>query len=171
LFIVCKGDNDIYRHLRDFAERRTDIFGDTELTIGQSIEEDARLAKKRERDRIIWDGHSTSINEIIAQRMMMNESQTKKGIAPAPPPVATKAASIPQLVPKPLPKVSTPAVPPPLPPVGLPPVAVPPPVVVPPIPYVAGTNCRINKAHLFRTYACYGTTSACSRVYTSSSTF
>jgi len=132
------GDNDIYRHLREFAERRTDIFGDTELTIGQSIEEDIKQAKKRERDRIIWDGHSASINEVIAQKISNSTSgeqsvQIKKGIAPAPAPTSTiKPASLPIMSLKPLmSKIS--AIPPPPPPISFISEPIPLPSFVPPL--------------------------------------
>merc|ERR1719199_738212 len=55
------GDEDINRALKSFAERRTDIFGDKEVAIGETVgksaaEESAELAA-----RVIWDGHSSSI--------------------------------------------------------------------------------------------------------------
>merc|ERR1719221_437620 len=53
------GGDDINRNLKSFAARRTDIFGDKEVAIGETIgqdEEDAERANK-----VIWDGHSSSI--------------------------------------------------------------------------------------------------------------
>jgi len=55
------GDEDINRNLKSFAARRTDIFGDKEVGIGETVgmsaeEENQLLAKK-----VIWDGHSSSI--------------------------------------------------------------------------------------------------------------
>jgi splicing factor 3A subunit 1 len=50
-------DDEISRNLGNFAERRTDIFGDKEVEIGKTLgEEDIKGPEK-----IIWDGHAGSI--------------------------------------------------------------------------------------------------------------
>jgi len=80
-------DSDIFSNLKGFADRRTDIFGDTEVDVGQTIQEDTKKEKKRNRDKILWDGHSTSITEVIASKNLAEQltvMQAKKGSAPSP---------------------------------------------------------------------------------------
>jgi len=89
-------DHDIYIQLKGFADRRTDIFGDTELVIGQSVKDDPNQAKQKDRDRVIWDGHSTSISEVLASKMQQQipiPEPPKKGIAPSLPPQMLKTTS------------------------------------------------------------------------------
>jgi len=53
------GGEDINRNLKSFAARRTDIFGDKEVAIGETIGQDEEEAERA--NKVIWDGHSSSI--------------------------------------------------------------------------------------------------------------
>ena len=55
------GDEDINRALKQFAERRTDIFGDKEVAIGETVGKSAAEESAELASRVIWDGHSSSI--------------------------------------------------------------------------------------------------------------
>ena len=55
------GDEDINRSLKQFAERRTYIFGDKEVAIGETVGKSAAEESAELATRVIWDGHSSSI--------------------------------------------------------------------------------------------------------------
>merc|ERR1712072_821104 len=47
--------------LRGFAARRTDIFGDQEVGIGEVVDKRSEQRSKQVPSKVIWDGHSSSI--------------------------------------------------------------------------------------------------------------
>ena len=53
------GDEAINRALKSFAARRTDIFGDKEVAIGETV--GGAKEAEEQAGRVIWDGHSSSI--------------------------------------------------------------------------------------------------------------
>eukprot|EP01126_Amoeba_proteus_P064518 TRINITY_DN9052_c0_g1_i2.p1 TRINITY_DN9052_c0_g1~~TRINITY_DN9052_c0_g1_i2.p1 ORF type:complete len:761 (+),score=229.99 TRINITY_DN9052_c0_g1_i2:930-3212(+) len=55
-------DHEIVSHLRDFAQRRTDIFGDEEVSIGSKVGE-----KKKKETKPTWDGHSASAQRVALE--------------------------------------------------------------------------------------------------------
>jgi len=55
---IAEGD-DIGRNLKSFAARRTDIFGDKEVGIGEVVGKPAGQESKEAAGRVIWDGHSS----------------------------------------------------------------------------------------------------------------
>lgn len=46
--------------MREFAARRTDIFGDEEVSVGSRVGE----KKKKKDDKPTWDGHSASAQSV-----------------------------------------------------------------------------------------------------------
>ena len=59
---VYAAGSDISAHLKDFADRRTDIFGVEETALGKKVGED-----EKKKESVQWDGHSGSGRE--AQRL------------------------------------------------------------------------------------------------------
>ena len=90
--------NDVSRHLKSFAARRTDIFGDTEVGIGETVEKTAGgKGGSGEGGKVIWDGTTSSINRVatqatqvgLAQKSSAGASGAAIGAGPsAPPPSA-----------------------------------------------------------------------------------
>ncbi|KAK9722296.1 SF3a splicing factor complex subunit [Basidiobolus ranarum] len=64
---------DVGRYLKNFAGFRSDMFGNEEVGIGQRVGEDAAKQKEAEKNKVIWDGHTTSIN-IATQRAQAGTS-------------------------------------------------------------------------------------------------
>eukprot|EP00967_Tisochrysis_lutea_P045817 scaffold55573_cov30-Tisochrysis_lutea.AAC.1 len=141
---ACAGaDDDIGRNLKSFAARRTDIFGDKEVAIGETVDQSGSEAGKK----VIWDGHSSSITRTatlaLASGSKHDGSQPNAAMPRAtpplpppgrPPPPPTGAGSMPPppppgVPPPPPPGMPPPGMPPPPPP-GLPP----PPSQIPPPP-------------------------------------
>ncbi|KOO53240.1 putative splicing factor 3a subunit 1-like protein [Chrysochromulina tobinii] len=63
------GGDDIGRNLKNFANRRTDIFGDKEVAIGETVSKSAEEEVKEQRARVIWDGHTSSIASTASKAM------------------------------------------------------------------------------------------------------
>jgi len=137
------GDEDINRALKHFAKRRTDIFGDKEVAIGEmvganAVQEEMELAKK-----VIWDGHSSSIARTAnmalqtgmrSQEPAIDASKMPSATLPLPPskPPGGMPPPPPGMPPPPpggMPPPPPPGggLPPPPPPPGLPPPPPPPP--------------------------------------------
>ncbi|ORY03634.1 hypothetical protein K493DRAFT_254090 [Basidiobolus meristosporus CBS 931.73] len=64
---------DVAKYLQNFADFRSDVFGSEEVGIGQKVGEDAARQRQEEKSKVIWDGHSTSIN-IATQRAQAGSS-------------------------------------------------------------------------------------------------
>lgn len=57
---VARG-TEIGANIARFAQRRTDIFGEEEVAIGEVAERERRERERAAKDRVMWDGHSESI--------------------------------------------------------------------------------------------------------------
>ena len=145
--------NDVSRHLKSFAARRTDIFGDTEVGIGETVEKTRGQGVKARAAKVIWDGTTSSINRVatqatqvgLAQKSSAGASGAAIGAGPsAPPPSAGGRPMPPPGLPPP------PGMPPPPPP-GLPP----PPPGMPPPPRQACHHPRRRACHHPRRRACH----------------
>ena len=86
------GDEDINRALKQFAERRTDIFGDKEVAIGETVGKSAAEESAELASRVIWDGHSSSIARTAnlalqsgMTKMSEQDSRHSRDNLPAPP--------------------------------------------------------------------------------------
>jgi len=88
-------DDEITRNLNSFARRRTDIFGEDEVEIGKSVEEN----KSIKNDKAIWDGHTSSITttsaaaiphheQVVEMYNRQLEQRNKPGIGPEVPGMA-----------------------------------------------------------------------------------
>lgn len=83
---------DISANLQRLAERRTDIFGNKEVDIGARVGENKDLdAKRKEKEKTSWDGHTGSIQHIAMEGMSVrqqikaiHESKGLTGNAPEP---------------------------------------------------------------------------------------
>lgn len=54
---------DVAKNLKNFSGYRSDIFGTEEVEIGRKIGEiDEENKKKADREKVVWDGHTASIN-------------------------------------------------------------------------------------------------------------
>jgi len=90
------GGDDINRNLKSFAARRTDIFGDQEVAIGEVIGKTTEVELERE-SRVIWDGHSSSIARTANLALQTglarpHDADASSGTqTPAPPPGIGKA--------------------------------------------------------------------------------
>ncbi|EGG13769.1 ubiquitin domain-containing protein [Cavenderia fasciculata] len=65
-------DDEISRNLQSFANRRTDIFGDQEVAIGSAVKEEEKVEK------VIWDGHSSSINRTQHHALQIASERIQK---------------------------------------------------------------------------------------------
>jgi len=119
-------DDDINKALKSFAARRTDIFGDTEVAIGETVGLSAEQESKELAKKVIWDGHSSSI--VRTANMALGAGRVAAGDAAKQLPRAFPPLTMPGL---PLPPHGLPTPPPPP---GLPPPPAAPPGLPPPPP-------------------------------------
>jgi splicing factor 3A subunit 1 len=140
-------DAQISRHLKEYASRRTDIFGEDEVEIGREVGEDARIAKKREREKLAWDGVSGNVpggtgpvappvsgGTPLTVQEQIAAIHSKKGVAPSPGMAPPVPRGLPPGMPPP-PNMGQGILPPPMSmgmPPGLPPGMPPPPHMPPP---------------------------------------
>ncbi|CAI2172378.1 10823_t:CDS:2 [Funneliformis geosporum] len=53
---------DVAKNLKAFSGYRSDIFGNEETEIGRKIGEEEEKKKRIEKEKVVWDGHTASIN-------------------------------------------------------------------------------------------------------------
>ncbi|PRP87116.1 hypothetical protein PROFUN_01378 [Planoprotostelium fungivorum] len=81
------GDDEISRNLQQFASKRVDIFGDNQ---------NVSLPEREEKtDKVIWDGHSSSINSTTAQAYHRGLANPDPPVL-APPPLNSAGPGLPQ---------------------------------------------------------------------------
>jgi len=114
---------DISANLQRLAERRTDIFGDKEVDIGSRIGEDKEEAKRKEKERTTWDGHTASIQHIAmevggAVRQQIKAIHESKGLTgeTVEPAIGPKVPGMGAVRPPPPPQIRQPQAPPLAPP-------------------------------------------------------
>jgi splicing factor 3A subunit 1 len=145
------GGDDIGRNLKNFANRRTDIFGDKEVAIGETVSKSAEEEVKEQRARVIWDGHTSSIASTASKAMQgidHKPAETHGVVVPSkppPPPPPPMPPPPPPMPPPPPPMPPPPGMPPrmPPPPPGMPPPGMPPPPGIMPPPPPPGMPPRM----------------------------